>query len=170
MTMSANDVVHVVGLLEASGVDVWLDGGWGVDALVGEQTREHKDLDVIVRDVHEPRMRAVLAAHGFVEVRGVPQNFVLADACGREVDVHPVSFDARGNGRLLTEGGERFGHPADAFESIGSVCGIHMACLSPEAQMKNHSWGYTPGETDFHDMRLLYERLGTRLLPPFGLH
>src|SRR5215216_4234618 len=35
--------------------------GWGVDALVGEQTREHKDLDLIVRDSHESRMREALA-------------------------------------------------------------------------------------------------------------
>jgi hypothetical protein len=31
---------------------IWLDGGWGVDALVGEQTREHEDLNLIVRDAH----------------------------------------------------------------------------------------------------------------------
>jgi hypothetical protein len=33
--------------------------------------------------------------------------------------------------------------------------------------MSNHAWGYTPGDTDFRDMRLLHERLGTVLLPPY---
>jgi lincosamide nucleotidyltransferase A/C/D/E len=59
MTMTAADVVEILGWLGAASVDVWLDGGWGVDALVGEQTREHKDLDLIVRDAHEQRMREV---------------------------------------------------------------------------------------------------------------
>ena len=46
--MTADDVVEIVAWLQAAQVDIWLDGGWGVDALVGEQTRAHKDLDVIV--------------------------------------------------------------------------------------------------------------------------
>jgi lincosamide nucleotidyltransferase A/C/D/E len=146
--------------------DVWLDGGWGVDALVGEQTREHKDLDLIVRDAHESRMREVLATHGFTQVRGVPQNFVLADGRGREVDVHPVRFDDAGNGHLLSEDGEPFGHSTEAFAATGSVSGYRVACLSAEAQMSNHSWGYEPGETDVHDMRLLHDRLGTSLRGP----
>jgi len=34
--------------LRALGIEIWLDGGWGVDALLGEQTRPHKDLDIVV--------------------------------------------------------------------------------------------------------------------------
>jgi lincosamide nucleotidyltransferase A/C/D/E len=167
MAMGAADVVEILGWLGAAGADVWLDGGWGVDALVGEQTREHKDLDLIVRDAHESRMREVLATHWFTQVRGVPQNFVLADERGREVDVHPVRFDDQGDGHLLTEDGEPFGHSAEAFASTGSISGCRVACLSAEAQMSNHSWGYTPGDTDVHDMRLLHDRLGTPLLGPY---
>ena len=167
--MTAEDVVEIVGWLAASGVDVWLDGGWGVDALIGEQTREHEDLDLIVRDAHEAVMREVLASHGFAEQHdSVPQNFVLADGGGREVDVHPVTFDDVGDGHLRTYDGEPFGHPAAAFAAVGSIAGESFACLSPEAQMSNHSWGYTPDDTDVRDMRLLHERLGTPLLPPFS--
>ena len=43
--MSAADVVEVLDVLEAADVAVFLDGGWGVDALIGAQ-REHDDLDV----------------------------------------------------------------------------------------------------------------------------
>jgi lincosamide nucleotidyltransferase A/C/D/E len=32
--MGEDDVLEVVGRLEAAGVEVWLDGGWGVDALL----------------------------------------------------------------------------------------------------------------------------------------
>ena len=166
--MTANDVVEIVGWLEAARLDVWLDGGWGVDALVGEQTREHKDLDVIVKETHVSQMQEVLGDHGFAQVQGVPQNFVLADGSDREVDVHPVRFDDQGDGHLLSADGEPFGHPAQAFAARGSISGIAVACLSAEAQMSNHSWGYTPSATDVHDMRLLHNRLGTRLLPPYS--
>jgi lincosamide nucleotidyltransferase A/C/D/E len=167
--VTAADVVEILGWLRAAAVDVWLDGGWGVDALVGEETREHKDLDLIVRDTHEARMREVLTDHGFAQIQGgVPQSFVLADVKGREIDVHPVSFDDRGDGHLLSADGEPFGHSVEAFAAVGSISGHRVASLSAEAQMSNHSWGYKPGDTDVHDMRLLHDRLGTPLLPPYS--
>jgi lincosamide nucleotidyltransferase A/C/D/E len=167
MTIEAADVVEILGWLAAASADVWLDGGWGVDALVGEQTREHEDLDLIVRDAHEHRMREALATHGFRQVDADPQNFVLADERGREVDVHPVRFDDQGNGHLLSGDGEPFGHSAEAFAATGSVCGYRVACLSAKAQMSNHSWGYEPGDTDVQDMRLLHDRLGTPFMGPY---
>ena len=167
MTMTAGDAVEILGWLGAESVDVWLDGGWGVDALVGEQTREHDDLDLIVRDVHVPRMREALATHGFIQADADPHNFILADERGREVDVHPVRFDDLGNGHLISGEGEAFGHSAEAFAATGSVSGYRVACLSAEAQMSNHSWGYEPGPTDVQDMRLLHDRLGTPLIGPY---
>ena len=46
--MTADDVVDLVDSLERAGVDVWLDGGWAVDAALARQTRAHDDLDVVV--------------------------------------------------------------------------------------------------------------------------
>ena len=34
--MTAEDVVALYGLLEELGIEIWIDGGWGVDALLGE--------------------------------------------------------------------------------------------------------------------------------------
>lgn len=34
--MDASDVLSVVAALEEAGLRAWLEGGWGVDALVGE--------------------------------------------------------------------------------------------------------------------------------------
>ena len=44
--MDAPSVIRIVDRLERDDIDVWLDGGWGVDALLGKETREHDDLDV----------------------------------------------------------------------------------------------------------------------------
>lgn len=46
--MSAADVVGFVKLLREYGIEPCLDGGWGVDALLGRQTRLHADLDIAV--------------------------------------------------------------------------------------------------------------------------
>ena len=40
MTMTAADVLEIVDLLEGVGVESWVDGGWGVDALLGELDQE----------------------------------------------------------------------------------------------------------------------------------
>jgi lincosamide nucleotidyltransferase A/C/D/E len=42
--MTAEDVIELYTGLDDVGVEVWIDGGWGVDALLGEQTRPHADL------------------------------------------------------------------------------------------------------------------------------
>jgi lincosamide nucleotidyltransferase A/C/D/E len=44
--MSRNDVLEVLEHLAGHDIDVWVDGGWGIDALVGSQTRPHGDLDL----------------------------------------------------------------------------------------------------------------------------
>jgi hypothetical protein len=47
--MSAADVGTVLGIAHRAGFDrVWIAGGWGVDALVGRQTRLDSDLDLAV--------------------------------------------------------------------------------------------------------------------------
>jgi hypothetical protein len=46
--MSITDVHEVLGALDDAGVPVWVDGGWGVDALVRMQSREHGDLDLAI--------------------------------------------------------------------------------------------------------------------------
>ena len=166
MTITEADVVEVLGWLGEGEVAVWLKGGWGVDALVGEQTRDHNDLDLIVRDDDVSRMSDVLCPHGFLLSRGAQGGFNLRDERDRLVDVHPVRFDDRGNGHFEQDRGS-FEHPAAAFAAVGSIAGRRLACLSAEAQMTDHAWGYTPGDTDFHDMRLLNARLGTALLPPY---
>ena len=47
--MHAPDVIEVINALGSASVDVLVHGGWGIDALLGEQTRAHDDLDVIIR-------------------------------------------------------------------------------------------------------------------------
>jgi lincosamide nucleotidyltransferase A/C/D/E len=43
-----DEVVRLLDAFEAAKVKAWLDGGWGVDALLGRQRRTHDDLDLVV--------------------------------------------------------------------------------------------------------------------------
>ena len=66
--MKIQDVVEIVSLFEDAGMLVVIDGGWAVDALLGQQTRVHEDLDVAVLHADVPKMRALLSERGFVDV------------------------------------------------------------------------------------------------------
>lgn len=166
--MTRRDVLRILDRFDRSSIRVWLDGGWGVDALLGEVTRRHADLDLVLALNDVDRMCQALAAMGYQHVRGVlDSNFVLRDQRGREVDVHPVRFDPAGNGVYRMESGEHWVFPAAGFSGTGRIGSRVVSCLTAEVQMVDHATGYEPGPTDFADMRLLNERLGTPLLPPY---
>ncbi len=58
----ADDVVMTCQRLSANGIAVWLTGGWGIDALLREQTCAHKDLDLLVLVDDVVRLRTLLRA------------------------------------------------------------------------------------------------------------
>ena len=63
--MSAGDVSAVLERLAQAEISVWLDGGWGIDALVGEQTRAHDDLDLVVPRGDTNRAQEALRPLGY---------------------------------------------------------------------------------------------------------
>lgn len=162
--MTSSDLVEILGLLEGASIEVWLDGGWGVDALLKKQTRRHKDVDIIVRVSDVPEVQEILGRRGFVFKEGSPPNsFVLADGTGLEVDIHAINFDDEGNGVYRMQNGEDWIYPAEGFGGQGEVDGIMVHCLSPTTQVLCHAHGYTPIEKDFRDMKLLQEHFGVEL-------
>ena len=36
----------MIDLLNEWQIDYWVEGGWGIDTLLGKQTREHRDIDI----------------------------------------------------------------------------------------------------------------------------
>lgn len=44
--MSLSEVTFILSQLRSAGCGFWLAVGWEVDALVGRQTRPHRDLDL----------------------------------------------------------------------------------------------------------------------------
>jgi lincosamide nucleotidyltransferase A/C/D/E len=165
--MDARSVLSVVATLQHAGVRVWLDGGWGVDALVGEQTREHDDLDCVIALTDARIARDALAALGFsVALDELPTRFVVRDRADRRVDFHTVTFDATGGATQQLQDGTLAPYPAQGFSGSGQIAGVRVGCLTVAVQSLHHL-GYDPDEKDHHDMRLLADRFDIDLPAPY---
>jgi lincosamide nucleotidyltransferase A/C/D/E len=168
MPVEVEDVLEILHALRAARVEAVVQGGWGVDALLSEQTRPHDDLDLWTRVDDDVAVRRVLASLGFVEEDGGAwQNYVLRDPRGRKVDLHLIRFRPDGGAVYEMEDGGRYELPPDAF-TTGSIGGLEVRCVSAEQQMMDHATGYEPDDGDRADMRALHGRLGVAYLPPFG--
>ncbi len=152
--MGAGDVLVVLDRLADAGCRVWISGGWGVDALVGRQSRTHRDLDLAVDATDEVVAMMVLESAGFViETDWRPVRVELA-ASGRQwVDLHPVMFRADGVGIQSDLGGGQFVYPPGCFVS-GAIGGRGVPCLSVDQQIAFHT-GYEPRAVDRADLELL---------------
>jgi len=164
--MTASAASALLSLFEEHKIAFWVDGGWGVDALLQRQTRPHNDLDIIVRVSDVPLLRETLEPEGFSLFEGAPpDSFVLAKEAGLELDVHAVVFDKAGNGVYRMQNGADWIYPAEGFDDEGTINGTPVRCLSPASQVFCHAHGYHPGENDFLDMECLRQRFGVELPP-----
>jgi lincosamide nucleotidyltransferase A/C/D/E len=184
--MRAEDIVALYLLLVERAVQLWVDGGWGIDALLNKQTRPHKDFDALVHFDDLVTMAEVLAAHDFklkeiwsenrwvshsVQVhligreqlanKEVATAFVLRNGNGHELDIHVLNFDDRGYG--IPAWDSNFIFPPDAFEGRGTIAGTPVRCLSAQMQMATHT-GYALQDKDLHDLQLLHKRFGVAYL------
>ena len=167
--MTAAHVISLYTELENLKITVWVDGGWGVDALLGEQTRPHQDLDIAVQEGDVPRLRQLLQERGYRDIKleeARPWNFVLGDENGREIDLHVIVLDDHGNGLYgPTENGQMY--PAASLTGAGSIKGRIVRCISPEWMVKFHS-GYKLKEKDFWDVSALCRKFGIELPESFA--
>jgi lincosamide nucleotidyltransferase A/C/D/E len=164
--IDADQALDVLARLQAAGVRAWIGGGWGIDALIGEQTRRHDDLDLAINTRDEAHTIQTLQQAGFRIVEDHrPTRFVMRTSGGAEVDLHPVDFTHHGPGVQHVPDGNPFLYPPDAF-ATGRIAGRLVPCLSAVQQVRFHL-GYPPLDKDHHDMRLLRDRLGLTIPPPY---
>jgi lincosamide nucleotidyltransferase A/C/D/E len=166
--MTAEEVVELYNQLESLGVEIWIDGGWGVDALLGKQTRPHEDVDIVIQQKDLPVLRGLLEDQGY---RDVPRddtsdwNFVLGDDEGHRVDVHAIVFDDKKNGLYgPVERGVMY--PAQSLTGTGVIDDQKVRCISAESMVKFHT-GYELKESDYKDVSALCEKFGIDLPPEY---
>lgn len=150
--MPADEVCAVLDWLDAVGITALVVGGWGVDALVGVQTRAHHDLDVVVAaDGRAPQAAAArLGALGYFMVRErmdggqiMPIRRIFADDVGHTIDLLPVD--------LTSHPFAPSKHPRDEPFVRGTIGHRWVRCASGPLQRKLHS-GYRLRPIDDHDL------------------
>lgn len=163
--MPVEMAVELVSALEAGGVDACVGGGWAVDALLRQQTRDHSDLDLWLPAAHLELLIPVLGQQGLDRLLPVPGdrpwNFVVHDGGRRRVDLHLYEALPAGDlhyGSVI--GGHLF--PASALTDRGEIAGREVRCEAPPWALSCHT-GYPPRTVDHHDVALLCARFGLEL-------
>ena len=154
-------VIEVVRELERGDLVVWLDGGWGIDALLGRETRTHSDLDLVIDRHQVPRAQQLLCGLGFEDEPDAQFGVALRDQRRGRVDFHLVEFDTDGNGR-----GEHTwsAYPASGLTGAGVVAGEAVRCVTAELRVRRHLEFEWDGQ-DQQDLRLLAAQFGIALVP-----
>lgn len=132
--MNSTSVLHILDLLAAGGVQVWLDGGWGVDALLRRISRPHYDLDLVLGLSDLAHAVELLVDSGFGVTEEELGRVVLEHADHGRVDLHPVTFDAEGNGVQVQPAETPLVYRGDGFVS-GFILGRTVPCISADVQV-----------------------------------
>jgi lincosamide nucleotidyltransferase A/C/D/E len=163
--MDAESAVQLLIALGDAAVDVRLCGGWAVDALLGEQTRLHSDLDLWLEAAQFEQVIIVLAQIGVDRMYpwgdDRPWNFVVHDGARRRVDLHAYERLSDGS---IHYGGYEVGetYPSEALDGRGSINGVEVRCESPAWSVRWHT-GYPARSVDFHDVGRLCARFDLEL-------
>ncbi|MBI2355891.1 MAG: nucleotidyltransferase family protein [Candidatus Doudnabacteria bacterium] len=137
--MTSQEVIEIYSKADKAGIKFWIDGGWCMDALLGEQTRPHSDLDIAIQEKDVLNFRKLLEPQGYKDIKiedARPHNFVLGDDNGREVDIHVIVLDDKGNGIYgPLENGQQM-YPAQGLTGKGVIDGQEVRCISPEIMVE----------------------------------
>ena len=159
--LTAAQAIQTAAALDAAEVRCWVMGGWGIDALLGEQTRAHHDLDLLVSVSDLPPLEAWLREEGFCRAYEWQENaharlhgeswdtaFVEQHADGRELDIHAVRIE---EGSILLATTDPWELPSRPLDGVGEICGRAVACVTAEAQRAMHR-GYDLPEKHRDDL------------------
>jgi lincosamide nucleotidyltransferase A/C/D/E len=153
---SQADMCAFLDVAASIGVELWLDGGWAVDAWLGGQTRPHRDVDIVIESGAAERLVEALRATGYDDVPRDdtrPWNFVLGDGAGHEVDFHVIDLGEDGTG-LYGPPEVEFNFPADSLTAVTQLCGRPVRAIPPRWLVEFHT-GYEPDDDDRADVLAL---------------
>ncbi len=155
--INKEDTVDLLKIAEHIGVEVWIDGGWGVDALVGYQTRPHNDIDIFIQKKDAAAFTGMLYSKGY---RETPMEYTSeahtawCDDYDRIVDLHLFEFEEEGTLRFENEI-----YSSEILTGKGIIGTMSVNCLTAEAQLQYHQ-GYDYDENDKKDVLLLCKTFG----------
>jgi lincosamide nucleotidyltransferase A/C/D/E len=161
--MTGHDVLRVLDALYVNGVSPVIEGGWGVDALLGRQNRTHLDVDLVIAETERVATLGALDALGYDHVVTLaPGRSTVNQPDGRTVDLHVIDAD------LVQQTSEGpFQYPADVLHGRGLIVGRPVRCLTAEGQVLTHA-DHDLTEAGRGDLFLLADQVGARLAYPLA--
>ena len=114
--VNKTDAIEIITWAEENEINIWIDGGWGVDALLKEETRVHNDIDLFVEECKGEKFISILKEKGFneiVEPYTTESHTVWKDIKDRIIDLHIFKFNELGY--IVFEGEE---YPASVFSGL----------------------------------------------------
>jgi lincosamide nucleotidyltransferase A/C/D/E len=167
--MDADNALRILSSLQRAGVEATVGGGWAIDALLGEQTRPHSDLDLwVAAEDLEPLIKSFVDLgldRLFPWGNDRPWNFVVHDGGELRVDLH--LYEKLSDGRVhygSVRGGDVFS--AASLRGHGIISGAPVVCESPEWALRCHA-GYPPRPADREDVKRLCAKFGLPLPDAF---
>lgn len=152
--MESADVLAVLRHLKDEGTWHLVGGGWGIDALVGRQTRPHQDLDLAIDARHFSKTVRWLEQQGYSQGADLlPTSLELTADRGRRIDLYPSVVDDDGTGRQAGTEGASFEYRVDQ-QATGYINGEPVPCISVGLQRRFHS-GYRLASKDREDLACL---------------
>jgi lincosamide nucleotidyltransferase A/C/D/E len=158
--ITQRDAIELIDRFEAAGIEIVVDGGWGVDALLGRQTRPHLDLDIALPAAAGPQIRTLLSDMRFEQIPTVDtweHNWVVQDLDLRRVDIHTYVLDSFGRN------GGGVAYHAHHLTGHGIIGRRAVRCIPVDVLIEFHL-GYEQDEGDFLDVLAFCEAFG-RTLP-----
>lgn len=151
-TVTQENLFSVLNLLDMSEIRYWVDGGWGVDILVGAQTRAHRDVDIDFDASCTDKLLQLLKNNGYEVVTDwSPVRIELYHSQLGYIDIHPFVLNDDGTARQANLDGEWYEFEADFF-GTADFNGRIIPCISAKGQKVFHT-GYELREVDKHDIR-----------------
>jgi lincosamide nucleotidyltransferase A/C/D/E len=163
--MNIEQLLQLSMLFEEAGLDFWIDGGWGVDVLLGKQTRPHSDLDLAVKFDDMPAFQTILERAGYSRADRPYDpywNWVIVHPTGISIDLHGFVLDAEGNG-ILADPADQSMYPAGALAGMGTLGGMKLRCIAAPFVLMFRN-GFEPRAVDYHDVANLCA--GFSIKPP----
>lgn len=133
-TVTKADLLKVLDLMETFGMRYWLDGGWGVDVLLGKQTREHRDVDINFDARYTDALLRTLVSHGYeITTDWRPVRIELCHPELSYVDIHPFVINEDGTAKQADLEGGWYEFEADYFGSAVFE-GRTIPCISAKGR------------------------------------
>lgn len=141
----------ILDFFEELEVPYWLDGGWGIDVLTGQQNREHRDVDIDFDARYTKTVISKLKETGYiVYVDWMPARMELKHDKYGYLDIHPIDFNSDGSIIQANPFGNAFVFQKEWFTST-NYKGREIPCISKKAQLLFHS-DYELTDKDYFDI------------------